>query len=51
MQLHTTNTAQQKTKTGTMISPACQLPAALILQVSVITVCCAINLDLCNPAM
>ena len=34
-----------------MISPARRLPAAPILQVSAIAVCCAIDLDLRNTAM
>ena len=34
-----------------MISPAHRLPAAPILQVSAIAVCCAIDLDLRNTAM
>jgi len=34
-----------------MISPARRLPAAPILQVSAIAVCCAIDLDLRNMAM
>jgi hypothetical protein len=34
-----------------MIPPSCQLPVAPILQVSAITVRCAIDIDLCNTAM
>ena len=43
--------AQLTKNTDTMISPARRLPAAPILQVSVIAVCCMIDLDLRNTAM
>jgi hypothetical protein len=37
--------------TNTMISPTRRLPGASILWVSVIAVCCAMDLDVCNTRM
>jgi hypothetical protein len=49
MRLHTTN--KKKKNTDTIISPARHIPAALLLQVSVIAVYCVIDLDPRNTAI
>ncbi len=48
---HTTPQAKKQQNSVTMVPPICWLPAAPILQVSVIALRRAIDHDRCNPVM